>query len=568
MIFKMREVLTPKRPNRLDARAREPHAMPTFSGGGSVREAVSDPKGGAEGKNRASKTAPAQGKSGPCSLDTGNHLETSNRVCEEREKKGIEIWNAHLEHKKSHDRVTATFHEIWQSYGGTLPGEDPALEIWRENYEIELKTLPEETGAERWKRVEGWKKANPPWGRTAKSLEWERAYLKIEACQKEWVIYRAACCEGATQPVAVPVGCNHRLCAFCNWRRSQKAYRQLEAMLPHLEHPELITLTIPNLAQLSKREINGFRRKQSKLLKSWGDKPGRRGLIRGGLYAMESTRNYFIHTWHLHSHILCDFTSALPPKEQKILFAGKLTFAFNVMKWRLEFDWLRLWVKTWGKEPGRNASKKRIEEDRALFEEWARLAEANKTKEFDYRRRVNVDLDLTREEMERRTAWNRDNRRVVEFTPVTDRNGALKEVVKYITKGHDFIDDPEATEEFCNATKSARMVQTFGNWYGVDLGLDDVNKEPETWEALGSCACGDCKWERAGVVSGAKITMGRDGRWLLKAPYDHKETGIVRPTARGLAGRRGREPSYVVTDEHREQDYQQFKREWGTPGRE
>jgi hypothetical protein len=557
--FGMREQFYPSRPNRLETRRRGP------------RDAVSPPRGGAEGIRPGPKKAPAGGGIGPRSLDTGFYLETSVDVWNKQEKNRNEIWNAHLEQKAEHDKVTNTFFAIFQSYGGVLPGQDPALAIWRENYDQQLKTLPLETGAERWQRVEKWKKDNPPWGRLVKSLEWERAWARIEACGKEWVVYRAACCEGATDPVAVPIGCGHRLCPFCNWRRSQDAYRKLEALLPHLEHPEMITLTTPNVARLTKEEIRRFRARQKKFLASYEDRPARgkkaarAGLIRGGLYSMECTRNYVARDWHLHSHILCDLANSLPMKSQKVFFAGEVTFAFNVLKWRMEFDWLRLWSDAWGREPGLNASKERIEADHANFEEWARQCRENTTKTFDYVRRVDVPLELPAEEMARRTEWNRNNRRVMQITPVDDRKGALKEAVKYITKGHGFTNDPEATEEFCNATKGARMVQTFGTWYGIDLG-DDINKDPGTWEALGSCQCGECKWERAAVVGSNKITMAPDGRWILKAPYDHKETGIVRPTARGLAGRRGREPSYVNTDERREQDFQQFKREWGTGG--
>src|SRR5271157_96624 len=40
------------------------------------------------------------------------------------------------------------------------------------------------------------------------ALKWEKQWVQIHNCQKEWIGYKAACCEGRTRAIAVPVGCN------------------------------------------------------------------------------------------------------------------------------------------------------------------------------------------------------------------------------------------------------------------------------------------------------------------------------------------------------------------------
>lgn len=62
---------------------------------------------------------------------------------------------------------------------------------------------------------------------------------------------------------------------------------------------------------------------------------------------------------------------------------------------------------------------------------------------------------LSASEMKTRKEWNTDNRRVIDLKPVTNRDGAAHEVLKYITKVADFSGLPEAVEPFCDAVKGA-----------------------------------------------------------------------------------------------------------------
>jgi hypothetical protein len=60
---------------------------------------------------------------------------------------------------------------------------------------------------------------------------------------------------------------------------------------------------------------------------------------------------------------------------------------------------------------------------------------------------------------------------IVDVRPVVGvgdvaRRGALRETVKYITKGIDFVDDEELLTQFLVATKGMRRIGVFGNRYG------------------------------------------------------------------------------------------------------
>ena len=59
-------------------------------------------------------------------------------------------------------------------------------------------------------------------------------YLPNDECLRWIVAYAAAHKAGA---VAVPIGCNNRLCAVCAWRRSQKARSRIKRMYDRLNHP-------------------------------------------------------------------------------------------------------------------------------------------------------------------------------------------------------------------------------------------------------------------------------------------------------------------------------------------
>ena len=190
---------------------------------------------------------------------------------------------------------------------------------------------------------------------------------------------------------------------------------------------------------------------------------------------------------------------------------------FTFRKLSLEFDWLRLWTSDRGKKPRKDASAKSQAAEASQFREWIEATRANSTRVFDVgTRRYVKRIDLEPDELERREQWNRENRRVVDLRPVTDREGAAFEVLKYITKVSAFSDLPDAVEEFSNAVRGARLIQTFGTWYNVKL---DGDANEHDWSEL-QCACGMNAWKRMGTFHHADVEMDASGRWHLKKRFD------------------------------------------------
>ena len=418
------------------------------------------------------------------SLDTGKQLATTVQEWSDSQKTEHDV---RREQYALHRQLTGTVHRIWQAYEG-------------------LK--------------------NP-----AEAVKWEKQWLKLHNCQSEWIGYRADCCKGYTTPYAVPIGCNHRLCPLCCYHRSQKARQKIKTMFDRLTHPVLITLTIPNKPTIRKHDYTLFRQKVRSFIKQ------RSGWIQGGVYSLETTYNRKEKTWHVHAHILADVATSLPDSSVKTNLAGKRICTFTAIKLKMEFDWLRLWGCAWGKAPRKDAKQSVRDGETYTFEEWVRIGRDNAVKYRDYQQKKNIPLDLSPEEFARRHAWNKENRRLVDVRPVTDRDGAAREVLKYITKVAAFSDIAEAVEPFCNAVRGARLIQTFGSWYGVKIDDAPDAEQPKDWGEL-KCTCGLNIWERMGVFYRRDVVMEPDGRWRLKAPLDHRCRGTVpRPTIRALEAR-------------------------------
>ena len=352
----------------------------------------------------------------------------------------------------------------------------------------------------------------------------EKEYFRLYNCQCEWIGYRADCCQGRTRPIAVPIGCNHRLCPLCAWHRAENARKRVGKMFDRMTHPAMITLTIPNLTTIRKHNFTLFRQKVRQFIKLHSD------WILGGVYSLETTYNRQEHTWHIHVHILADMASPLPSKADKIEAFGKRMYLFTLRKWQLEWDWLRLWGKAWGKKARKDCNAKRQQMEALNFSGWVGLAQACRTREFIKGRWQKMNLPEV--EMARREAWNRENRRVIDLKPVTDRERAAFEVLKYITKVSAFSDLPEAVEPFMAAVRGARLIQTFGTWYGVKL---DGDANEQDWSEM-HCDCGANDWHRMGVFYRQDVTMDPDGRWRLKGPFDWMSTGsVVGPMITSLA---------------------------------
>lgn len=492
--IEMQERVSPSRPSRLGTRRRRPG-----------REAGSQADALAAGASWPRKRPP--------SLDTDKQLQTT----ESEPGQSARDWlrSNETEHDRYsrqigfHGQLLSSYHQLWQDYAAAAR---------------EAQNAGDTDAAEKMLKA---------------SAQWEKKWLRVHNCRTEWIAFRADCCKSKTQPMAVPVGCNDRLCPLCAWDRSRVARKRIKRMFDRLTHPALITLTIPNvplfdhkMRPLSKRHYEHFRKRVRQFIKQ------HETAILGGVYSLETTYNRAAQTWHIHVHILADMCSPLPAKTEMTTVAGQRFCQFTVIKRKLEWDWMRLWTKDHGKRARKNASENQRLKESNLFEQWMIDCRENALKRWTpsgY-----VPLDLSPAEAARRSEWNRKNRRVVDVRPVTDRDGAAAEVLKYITKVADFSDCPEAVEAFANAVRGARLIQTFGSWYGVKIDTDRNQDAQEDWGDL-QCSCGCNFWKAFAVVHRRDVQMDERGRWWLKRPHDYNSAGTVpRPTARAANIARGK----------------------------
>lgn len=495
---------------------------------------------------RKPKGAARSGEAGAPSLDTSKQLATTVRNWLQDQETEWDTYNRKLNLWR---QLLATVHQIWQdkaslprdgaeqswwdAYEGEREGirrdENPAYDAWLEAY-VEKNGLP--TCPEAYLQclyLTAWKKKHKPVGKCAEILKWEKQYLQLLHCQTEWIGYRPDC-EHGSELYAQPVGCNHRLCPLCNGDRSRKAQRRMKNMFDRLEHPQFLTLTVPTRKRISKRTFHLLRKRVLQFLKMHPE------MFRGGVYAIETTYRRQEKRWHTHAHVLVDGTFALPGKDQRLEFAGRNMPAFTLIKLALEFDWTRLWCKTLGKMPRKNAARAKLDGERWTFERWASEAADYALKEYDFREKKWVPITgLSDAEMRARQDWNRRNRRVLWIKPVDDRAKAAREVLKYITKSADFCDLPEAVEEFWNATRGARLIQTFGTWYGVDVALLSNGMDERDWKDLSCTTCGKRYVRMPGAFYKRDVTMDAHGRWLLRRGFNPNTAGTVpRPTIRAL----------------------------------
>lgn len=559
--IEMVEIYPPSRPQCLGTHRRRPH------------EGASLPVG-------ASRPRAAR----PASLDTKKHLATTvakwiqlQETPQDTYKKRHALWR----------RLCATVYMIWQDYQAQLhdlplegaerrwwiafdeekakirAGESTEYDAWLDSFRKrragrEFPSYSEAFAATRrdWqdglvgtnetflqqKYLDEWKRRNRPVGICAKALLWEKQYFQLFHCQGQWIGYRASCCPGKTAQVAVPIGCNHRLCPLCNWQRSQNAQRKARQLFDRFEHPQFITLTVPNLKRITKRSFEYFRKRVRQFLAQ------HKSQFHGGLYAIETTYNRAEKSWHIHAHVLVDAASSLPRSDEFVDFGGRRMLLFTLNKMVVEFDWTRLWAKHLGKMPRRNANGPTRDGELYEFESWVEGCFENRTREFRNGRWQEIEW-LSASELQRRRKWNRENRRVLDIRPVTDRVKAVKEVLKYITKSSDFIDLPEAVIAFYEATRGARLIQTWGSCYGLDLTVEFDTAHPEDWSRL-ECACGSNHWERFGVLYRRDVYMEASGQWRPRPEFAHNPRGTVpRPTIRALEApeeRTGDQPWQVI----------------------
>ncbi len=280
---------------------------------------------------------------------------------------------------------------------------------------------------------------------------------RLGACQSQWLGFKPSCCNG--RAVAVPIGCNHRLCPLCSAHRAEAYRDRVRQLFGKLRMPWFLTLTIPNFAAgtLRKKSFSDLRRKVRRFIKIY------EGYITGGVYSLETTWNREEKSWHLHCHILFDAAFSIPAKRD----------VFIRIKREMEFTWLRM----------TGGSGWKIKD----FEYWFAQTSQPQTKE-----------------------WNAVNRRVIDIRPVRNRDKAAYEVLKYITKVSDFADDPIAVDEFLIAVRGVRLLQTFGTWYGFKF---DQQEEPT---AGLSCDCGANQWRSIGRFSIDAVELLPSGCYVIR----------------------------------------------------
>ena len=324
----------------------------------------------------------------------------------------------------------------------------------------------------------GWSQAE----KRMKRRPWQpwKDFERVSSCQTEWMGFRSSCCDG--RAVAVPIGCNHRLCPLCNAHRAEHYRDRVRALFDHISNPQLLTLTVPNCRKLTRETISRLRGRLRAFLKD------HKALLMGGVYSIEITRNRKDGTWHPHIHALVDVAG--PPDRLKY-------WDFMERKWRLEFAWFVL-------TQGRRVGARRWRD--CDFKEWVSA--------LDPRRGGN-------------SGGRRGERRSVDLRPVSTDKKAAYEVMKYMTKVAFFVDDPAALAEFLKAVKGVRAIQTFGSCYGFKL-------EEKPVEQRISCECGTNKFESIGILGLGMVEMDSEGRWHVRddAPV-HGRRCRGRSTTRG-----------------------------------
>ncbi len=316
----------------------------------------------------------------------------------------------------------------------------------------------------------GWTTAEKKYNRR-KWQPW-KDLKRVADCQTQWKGFKPSCCDGRS--VAVPIGCNHRLCPLCNAHRAQHYRERVIGLFERIGNPQLLTLTVPNVPKLTKETISTLRKRLRAFLRE------NKALLEGGVYSIEITRNRVENTWHPHIHILVDVNG----------MGGQLPFwMFMERKWWLEFSWFVLTqspssMRTWTEYE---------------FEEWVTP--------LDPRRN---GMPMTPERVKQLAGRRFGDRRSVDIRPVTTDKKAAYEVMKYMTKVAFFVNDYRAVAEFLQAVKGVRAIQTFGSCYGFKLDDD------KPAEAHLTCECGKNKFESIGILGLGMVRLSPEGRWYVR----------------------------------------------------
>lgn len=345
------------------------------------------------------------------------------------------------------------------------------LELLRHEAAIEATTRNELTWQTAYKKALGarWQ----PW----------KDFKRVQECQTSFIGFRAKCCD--SKAIAVPVGCNHRLCPLCNSHRAEHYRGRIRQLFEIVGNPQLLTLTVPNCRKLTRQTFQALRKRLRAFLRD------NKALLKGGVYSIECTYNRATEMWHPHIHVLVD----VDDPRQEISYRE-----FCERKWRLEFDWFVLTQgpRVEGKRRWRKHDYQEwlcgVDPDRTGW--YTRAGMTYKTKKYPGPF-GGGDFDRT------------GQRRTIDLRTVTSDKKAAYEVLKYMTKVVGFVDDHHAVSEFLSAVKGVRAIQTFGSCYGFKL-------EDPPVEAHLQCECGANEFERIGMLGLGNTIMTPEGKWYVR----------------------------------------------------
>jgi hypothetical protein len=331
-----------------------------------------------------------------------------------------------------------------------------------------------------------------PWDKAEKGSKrgpWSAArdFRRLDACQSLWRAFKPKCCAG--RAVAIPIGCNHRLCPLCGAARLEHFRGPVRELLSAMENPTFLTLTVPNIDQL---------RKQSFLqIRTWWKEFYRRNksFLRGGLYSIEVTYNRTEKTWHVHLHIVYNSLYRV---------AGMKHEQFKLLVAYLQFAWARI-----------TSSKARKAYKASEIKRWIKDRDAHSAGD----------------------AWFSDYWRKVDIRRVKNEN-AVYEVIKYISKTNRFLDLAEAVEPYLRAVRGVRVLQTFGTFYNVRLEVPVTKEDVEALAAEGiqaevssaksflRCDCGKNEFSDFGFFTMEYVEQDESGRWCLKPSCERQQCRV------------------------------------------
>jgi len=264
--------------------------------------------------------------------------------------------------------------------------------------------------------------------------------------------------------------CDCSLCPWCQAKRSKRLLKRLGPLVALMHEPKLWTFSPPNLLELDRETVGGLGKVLTKL--------HRQGFLKkvcvGGVRSIEVTNNG--NGWNLHVHEAVDSGWVAQYPQTDIRWVSEPYWSVVEKGWRQSDLVTRAFVgKHWVIE--RKAGRWVVEvKHPGLAREFTRLCQ-----EVPGLRSPRLDFDLD----------NPDHWYFVDLR-VANR-GVAEELCKYVAKGSQVVRaGAGAVVEYLFAMKGQRLIQPFGNLYGVEVeGKQDESAELAP-EREGDCPYDDC----------------------------------------------------------------------------